>query len=81
VTEIDLFDEESEAATERELAWMWLADLDERVTDLEERLEGLLHLPQRSGLPQDTIGCRISDLEALAEAWERLPSRRQAVLW
>ena len=36
---IDPYDEESELATERELAFMWLADLEARVADLEELLK------------------------------------------
>jgi hypothetical protein len=56
---IDLDDEISELATERELAWMWLEDLDARVLDLEERLgvePGRLDLQSR-----------LADLEELAE--------------
>jgi hypothetical protein len=34
--EPDLYDEESQDATDREVAWMWLHDLNERVLELEE---------------------------------------------
>jgi hypothetical protein len=56
---VDLFDGASEAATERELAWMWLADLGSRVAELE----ALLGVEPG----QMDIGNRVAELEALAE--------------
>jgi hypothetical protein len=56
--DIDLDDELSELATERELAWMHLSDLDARVLAIEERL-GIE--PGRLDLQS-----RLEDLEELA---------------
>jgi hypothetical protein len=56
---VDLFDAESEAATERELALMWLADLDSRVAELEYLL-GVE--PGQMGIDE-----RVAALEAMAE--------------
>lgn len=57
---IDPYDEESELSTERELAFMWLADLEARVADLEE----LLKMPGCLASPPD-LETRVGDLEAL----------------
>ena len=57
---IDLYDEESELATERELAFMWLADLEARVAGLEE----LLKMPGCLASPPN-LETRVGDLEAL----------------
>ena len=57
---IDPYDEESELATERELAFMWLADLEARVAGLEE----LLKMPGCLASAPD-LETRVGDLEAL----------------
>lgn len=78
---MDWDDEESEAATERELAGAWLADLEERVAWLEDLL-GVA--PGKWG-----IGDRIAWLEELAEflpEWHKLAEtalvqRQHGPLW
>ncbi len=65
----DLGDEESVAASEREVVWMWLADLESRVAELE----GLLGVePGQMG-----IGERVAELEALAEYLPLLHEQRE----
>jgi hypothetical protein len=57
--DIDVDDAESEAATEREMTLMWLADLESRVAWLEELL----------GVAPGLMGVesRVAELEALAD--------------
>jgi hypothetical protein len=59
---IDLDDEVSGLATEREAIWMWLGDLEDRVAELEE-LCGII--PPLCG--QRDMETRVGDLEALTE--------------
>jgi hypothetical protein len=57
--QIDLDDEESERCTEREAVWMWLADLEDRVAEIEALL--------RIAPGQWGIEARIAEIEAAAE--------------
>lgn len=57
---IDLDDEESELATERQMMLTWLEDLENRVTELEELCGIIPALCGRRGLEP-----RVFDLEAL----------------
>jgi hypothetical protein len=66
---VDLDDQESEDATERELAWMWLNDLEGRVAELEALLQvdaGAMGIDER-----------VAELEALAEFLPELHAMRE----
>lgn len=84
--DVDLDDGESERATEREALWMWLADVESRVSALEEMM-GVPYDPVRAQR-QVPLDSRIGELEELSEflpslyrLQQRAPLPGEGPLW
>jgi hypothetical protein len=83
---VDLDDGDSVLATEREILWMWLADLESRVGALEE-LMGVPYNPVQAQR-QVPLDSRIGELEELSEflpslfqLQQRTPLPGEGPLW